>query len=189
MRITALDISLGGSFDLSDDDLLIDYTGATPAASVRAMLIDGRLNSSLSTALTGLGYADNTQSGLTVFSGQPVDPTSILIKYTYLGDADLDGDVDVADLGKLASSWQSSGVWFNGDFDYSGSVDINDLGLLASNWQAGVGSPLAPAAGPGALDFGDALQSWGLPIIAVPEASIVAPGIVMLLALRRRPIP
>lgn len=74
------------------------------------------------------------------------DSTAILIKYTYGGDADLNGQVDVADIGILATNWQGSPKhWHEGDFDYNnpnGTVDVADLGILASNWQAGVGSPM-----------------------------------------------
>jgi hypothetical protein len=75
--------------------------------------------------------------------------------------------VDVADLGTLASNWQTSAPWTSGDFDYSGSVDVADLGLLASNWQAGVGGPLGPS-------LQEALASVGLGSIAVPEPGLMA---------------
>jgi hypothetical protein len=128
-----------------------------------------------------LGYADNVLLGLAMFGGQPVDATSLLIKYTYAGDADFDGDVDVADLGLLASGWQQEGVWTGGDFDYSGLVDVADLGLLASNWQAGVGSPL----GPGSWE--QALQTVGLG--SVPEPGTVGWVIALVALMRRRPHP
>jgi hypothetical protein len=114
--------------------------------------------------------------GKASFAGQSVDATSLLIKYTYDGDADLDGDVDVADLGALASTWQQEGPWTAGDFDYNGTVDVADLGLLASNWQAGVGSPLAPT-------WEVALASVGL--ANVPEPTCL--GLLGVLAMARRP--
>jgi T5SS/PEP-CTERM-associated repeat protein len=90
-------------------------------------------------------------------------PTILTLSATGLpGDADLDGDVDVADLGALATNWQSNANWLGGDFDFNGTVNVNDLGLLATNWQAGVGGPLSPA-----LD--EILMSLGLPSVAVPE--------------------
>jgi hypothetical protein len=85
---------------------------------------------------------------------------------TFAGDADRDGDVDIADLGALATFWQSPGGWAFGDFDYSGFIDVNDLGILATNWQAGVNTP-----GP---SFADAAAALGLPNAAVPEPSSAA---------------
>jgi hypothetical protein len=64
--------------------------------------------------------------------------TDLTLTATALGgDADLNGIVDVNDLGMLASNWQLPGNWLAGDFDNSGVVDVNDLGMLASNWQSG----------------------------------------------------
>jgi hypothetical protein len=81
------------------------------------------------------------------------------------GDADLDGDVDVADLGILASNWQQAGDLLQGDFDGSGMIDVNDLGILASNWQTGVG--IGPS-------LAEVLAAFDLPIGSVPEPATVA---------------
>jgi hypothetical protein len=164
----SLTISGSGVLDLADNDAVIDYTGSvgTLVGDVRTLLGDARIVSSAGDAARRPGYGDNAILGKSTFAGQSVDTTSLLIKFTYAGDGNLDGQVDVADLGALASAWQTSAPWTSGDFDYSGFVDVNDLGLLASNWQAGVGNPLGPAAGP--VAFGEALSALGLPT-TVPE--------------------
>lgn len=59
--------------------------------------------------------------------------------YALGGDANLDGAVDVSDLGALATSWQTTAGWAGGDFNNDGFVDVSDLGILATNWQVGVG--------------------------------------------------
>jgi autotransporter-associated beta strand protein len=146
--ITALMITSPGRVDLTNDDLVIDYPSASPVSVVRAMLSDARLFSSLATPTTRIGYADNSNS--------------ILLKYTYAGDANLDGQVDVTDLGSLATNWQSASFWTGGDFNYDGFIDVTDLGLLATTWQLGVGSPLGIA-------FIDALASVGISGSNVPE--------------------
>lgn len=52
------------------------------------------------------------------------------------GDADLDHDVDLDDLGALADNWGTTtgGTTLMGDFDCDGDVDLDDLGKLADNW-------------------------------------------------------
>ncbi len=51
------------------------------------------------------------------------------------GDSTLDGNVNVADLGDLATHWQKSGMsWSQGDFNGDGLVNGADLGDLASFW-------------------------------------------------------
>jgi hypothetical protein len=168
--VQSLAVSSGAQLDLTNNSMVIDYSGAVGALvdDVRQHLFDGRLVSSSGvTDTTGLGYADNAalDAVKTSFGGQTVDASSVLIKFTYFGDTDVDGDVDVADLGKLATCWQGAGVWSGGDFDYNGSVNVNDLGLLATNWQAGVGNPLGP-------DLASALASFGLPAFSVPEPTM-----------------
>jgi autotransporter-associated beta strand protein len=123
---------------------------------------------------TALGYAELSQ----IPSGLPSD-TAILIKYTYFGDSDLNGVVDVADLGNLATAWQSTGTWVNGDFDYNGTINVNDLGLLATNWQDGTVNPLGPS-------LAEALAQLGLPNVAVPEPTALGAFAAAGLALGRR---
>jgi hypothetical protein len=165
------------TLDLGDNDMIVDYSAASPLATLTNQIKSGRgagawtgtgINSSAAAAdpnHLALAIAEATQvpsaAGGT-FSGQAVDTTAVLIKFTYAGDTDLDGDVDVGDLGTLASAWQTNGAWINGDFDYDGAVGVNDLGLLASNWQAGVVTPLGPS-------LAEALAAVGLPSASVPE--------------------
>jgi hypothetical protein len=175
--------------NLSDGDAIIDYTGGSPIATIQNQIRQGYnggpwngngITTGLGDASHGLGYADNAVLGRATFSGQSVDSSSVLIKFTYFGDTDLNGQVDVADLGNLASHWQTSSDWLGGDLDYSGFVNVNDLGLLASNWQAGVGNPLGPES------LRDALAGLGLPTVSVPEPAAVGLLASAALLLRRR---
>ncbi|MGA2502429.1 MAG: PEP-CTERM sorting domain-containing protein, partial [Tepidisphaeraceae bacterium] len=130
------------------------------------------------TAITGIGYADNSDAGLgkTTWGGHTVTTSAALIGYTYLGDANLDGTVDIADFGLLRANFgASSGVtWDMGDFTYDGTVDINDFGRL----RAAFGDSLPAVATPSAPAGLAAVQPRGLSGHgAVPE-----PGTWVLLA-------
>ncbi len=175
--VRSLTIAAGAGVDLTNNALVIDYTGATPIAALRSQLADARL---ITSASGSLGYGEASTLGLSDFAGQPVDTSSLLIKFTYPGDANLDGQVDITDLSALATSWQTGGVWTGGDFDYSGFVDISDLALLASNWQAGVSAP--------GLGLEQAMSGVGFGGIAVPEPGAVFGvfGLVGLVCQRRR---
>jgi hypothetical protein len=141
-----LSIADTGTLDLVDDDLMYEYgrDRNSPDATVRDLLAagynggpwngDGISSTAAAAAAPGtyaLGWADDDES------------STILVKYTYGGDANLDGQVDITDLGILGTNWQGTGmVWEQADFTYDRIVDITDLGILATNWLAGVGAPL-----------------------------------------------
>jgi len=183
--VNSLTIATGAALDLTNNSMVIDYTGAlgTMVGDVRTHMLSNRLITSNADASHRLGYGDNAVLSKTTFGGQTVDTSSVLVKFTYGGDANLDGQVDVTDLGALATSWQTSAPWTGGDFNYDGFVDVSDLGILATDWQLGVGSPL----GRGSFDL--ALASVGLGAVSVPEPvsllNIVSIALVGLRARRR----
>ncbi|MFP4355405.1 MAG: PEP-CTERM sorting domain-containing protein [Phycisphaerae bacterium] len=59
--------------------------------------------------------------------------TSLTIGLALAGDANLDGQVGIGDLGILAGNYgaSGSGVWGMGDFNNDGNIGIGDLGILA----------------------------------------------------------
>ena len=59
-----------------------------------------------------------------------------------MGDADLNGTVNSADLNSLGINWQQDiPLWSGGDFTADGSVTSADLNELGINWQESI--PLA----------------------------------------------
>ena len=153
--------------------MIVDYTGGTPLSALAGQIGSQILPSDPSMRI---GYAEASALGVNTFSGLSVDSTSALLKLTFAGDTNLDGIVDITDLGNLASHWQASATWLGGDFDYNNFVDITDLGLLATNWQAGV-------------SINDALAAIGLGGASVPEpVTFGLPGtcVAGMIARRRR---
>jgi len=68
-----------------------------------------------------------TLSGLTV----PHPAKSVLVKYTWSGDANLDGVVNGSDYALADTGFASGGnKWSVGDFNYDGIVNGSDYGLL-----------------------------------------------------------
>jgi hypothetical protein len=70
-----------------------------------------------------------------VWNGQTVTGSDTLVMFTYGGDANLDGKINVDDYGHIDSSVVLPGVsgWFNGDFNYDGKVNVDDYGIIDSN--------------------------------------------------------
>ena len=60
----------------------------------------------------------------------------MVLKHTILGDANLDGKVDLNDLTVVLTSFgQTTGMnWSTGDFNGDGRVDVNDLTIVLSHF-------------------------------------------------------
>ena len=73
--------------------------------------------------------------GITSFSGQTIDSTTFLVKYTYSGDANLDGAVNGLDFNALAMNFGNSigKNWIKADFNYDGRTNTLDFNML---WRA-----------------------------------------------------
>src|SRR5262249_26340249 len=69
-----------------------------------------------------------------------------LVKYTWWGDANLDGVIDSTDYNLIDSGFTTPGAtgWINGDFDYNGVINSTDYFLIDSSFQNQSG-PLSPA--------------------------------------------
>jgi len=156
----ALGMTTTSVLDLADNDMVIDYTGASPISSIIGVLIAGYnaggwngANGIVSSVAalgtnTSIGYAEASEL-FTVFpatfAGRSVDNTSVLLKYTYNGDTNLDGTVNLSDFNKLASNFgQSPRRWVHGNSNFDNVVNLSDFNRLAANFGQG---GLGPAAG------------------------------------------
>ena len=80
------------------------------------------------------------------FDGQIVDASSLIAKYTWTGDSNLDGSVTTADFTALSAGFGGSGkVWQNGDYNYDGTMNALDFNALAAHF--GATPPPVPALG------------------------------------------
>ena len=67
-------------------------------------------------------------------------PGGLDLVVTYLGDANLDYEVNLLDLGLLADYWGvTDPTRSQGDLNRDGEVNLLDLGILASSWGDGTG--------------------------------------------------
>jgi hypothetical protein len=64
------------------------------------------------------------------------------VRFTLLGDSDLDGIVNIADLANLSGNFGATAgkFWIDGDFDYNQNVNVADLADLAGNFGASLAS-------------------------------------------------
>ena len=75
--------------------------------------------------ITSSSAADNPNHATALGCSQNGD--EVIIKYTWIGDANLDGVVNSADLSAMAASGT---MWSQGDFNYDGKVNADDYALF-----------------------------------------------------------
>jgi hypothetical protein len=141
-----LSIDATGVLDVRNDPLLIHNGNG---ASITDLVATGRNGG----AWNGHGIVTSSATGDFTTLGvapAPADPSSVLVKYTYGGDANLDGKINVDDYGKIDFNVQlGTAGWINGDFNYDGKVNVDDYGIIDFN--VGIqGPPLGGVANPAA---------------------------------------
>jgi hypothetical protein len=183
-RVRRLNLAPGTILNLRDNDLVVHqgvvgtpnsstYTGITgqiqSGRNGGAWNGAGIVSTSASGNFTTLGVATAAQvksinpADTAIWNGQTVTGTDTLVMYTYGGDANLDGKINVDDYGKIDfnASLPAVSGWFNGDFNYDGKINVDDYGIIDFN--VGIqGPPLGTGGGIGAVS-------------AIPEPFAVAP--------------
>jgi len=191
LRTWALSLAPGASLDVADNSLVVQATPQTAAevlADITNWISSARndgptiwagpgitTSSARTNPYLGLGVMLNGMGGgtpLQTFAGEPVGENTILARYTYNGDANLDGVVNADDYFLIDSNYipQKPG-WYNGDFNYDGLVNADDYFLIDSAFLGQTG-PLASLAPPRNA--------------AVPEPAVAALLAAALLTLRSR---
>jgi hypothetical protein len=138
--------------------------------------------------LGALGVIQNNQGGPALFTATSTFdtttpmPADVLVKYTYFGDANLDGKVDGSDYSLIDAGYASQGTaspltgWYNGDFNYDGTIDGSDYALIDNAFN-NQGSPIKPAA---------FVAASTAEVASVPEPAGIAELCAVLVALCRR---
>ncbi len=145
--MNTLAIEEGGKLDIGIDELVVKEM-SVPA--VGAYIINGfhdgywdgsgivsTLASGDPVYSTGIGYSDADTMDMTTFGTESVDSTDVLVKPTYYGDSNFDGQVDEDDYDLLQIGLNGGGTgWRYGDYDYSGDIQASDETL----YEAGLNS-------------------------------------------------
>ena len=183
-----------GTFDIADNAMILKISSDAELRDwIRSARANGAwtgkgLTSSAAAAdprdITTIGYALNNNGQEIIeplyefFGGQPAELNDFLVRYTYNGDANLDGKVDISDyfnidLGRAA---RETG-WINGDFDHSGGVpDAADYMLIDRAFLS-QGAPLSAGAG---------VALPGVSASTVPEPRAAVAALIAVAGLLRR---
>lgn len=146
-----------GTIDLNGGAFLSRADGLTSAA-IRTLIQrgynagawngtngQGAINSTLANASSlpdAIGYGLGSEILPTTSGSFSIAPGDTLVRYTYYGDADLNGVVNFDDYARMDLGFSTNRTgWVNGDFNYNGVNNFDDYALidLAFNTQ---GPPL-----------------------------------------------
>ena len=133
-----------GTLDITDSALIVQTQTAsfvpTQLGILRSQVISGYQNgtwqgvgitSSIAAANPNrIGIAIFLPSNLffTTFDGLQVDQNSVVASSALLGDATLDGTVDLSDLSIVLNNFGSTTPnWTDGNFDFAPTIDLTDL--------------------------------------------------------------
>jgi hypothetical protein len=148
LQFVSLTISPTASLRTGSHSLISHYSTTSLMSTLTEYVRNSRITPSpdLLGLPTNLAISEAADLGLTEFNGTPIDDTTTLLKYTYVGDANLDGQVDALDYERVDLSIGNSGVLgtAQGDLNYDGVVDALDYEQVDLNVGNGVGTPLAP---------------------------------------------
>jgi hypothetical protein len=145
-----LTINDSGKLDLTNNAMVIDYDSTSPIDTVWSLLAEGYNSGSWTgdgitsskaaahasdTYKTAIGYADTADVEMSSFAGRSVDDTSVVIRYTWYGDGNLDGSVDTVDFYVFIAYFSQSGThWTEGDFNYDGQTDTIDYNYFIGDF-------------------------------------------------------
>jgi autotransporter-associated beta strand protein len=143
LNISGSMIVHNGSVSLLTTAAAAGYNNGTWGGSVTPGAISSAAAAGDISHLTVVGVIQNSFNGsasatalYSSFEGQPVTHTDVLVKYTYYGDTDLNGEVDGSDYSRVDNGYMSQGTahpltgWFNGDFNYDRVLDGSDYTLI-----------------------------------------------------------
>ncbi len=148
-----LSVAASATLDLGGNDMVVPAGSLTAVSSLVASAYAGGTWSGTGITSTAaaadplhnksLAVIPNVlPNGSTVFGGPgqpffdgyiPALASYVVVKFTYLGDANADGHVDGSDYSRLDNGYNNQlGGWVNGDFNYDGVLDASDY-TLADN--------------------------------------------------------
>ncbi|MBC8107291.1 MAG: DUF3131 domain-containing protein [Anaerolineae bacterium] len=149
LRSKSLSITTSGVLDLNDNDMILDYTGGSQLAAIQSLINSARSGGTWSgTGLTSTSAKNANPKNRTLgameatdyqsiygpgatFNGQAIDASTVLVKFTYYGDADFNDVVDFDDYSRTDGGFNDGRTgWLNGDFDGNGIVDFDDYSLI-----------------------------------------------------------
>ena len=153
LESAGLTIVGGALLAMNDNDFIVNYGAgeSSPEFMLRDLVKTVAQGGASGISFTPgdndvtIAVADKTEWGFDAFNGVAIDDTTVIGKYTYYGDANLDGMVTSDDYVSVDVGIGVGDSWVEGDFDMSGDVTSDDYVAVDVNLGKGTSNPLALA--------------------------------------------
>jgi MYXO-CTERM domain-containing protein len=193
--LSSLAIATGGTLDITNNHVIINYGASDPKATLLEYLATG----ANSGAWNGTGIVSSTAAATSNYGvafadgADGIDPNltsgQIEVAYAQYGDITLQGLVNANDFHILTSNFgfPTTAGWEAGDFLYQGTVNAEDFYLLASNFSfTETGEDASASANTAALDAFAAANGLTVPSNVPEPTGLLALATLGVLARRRR---
>lgn len=135
----------GTTWEIGRSTVFINYAGsADPLTLIRQALQTGYNNGDWNGVATATAGAITTSAGSTLFgigyadaadgTGINTTPSTIELKYTVIGDTNLDGTVNLVDFLAESRNFAKPASWDTGDVNYDGTTNSSDLLTVTRNF-------------------------------------------------------
>jgi hypothetical protein len=132
-----------GKLDITNNALVVNYTGASPINSIKQLVAAASITSSSAGVNQVIGIGEASAMNLSSFGGATLDATAVVVRLTMMADANLDGRINSLDFNALAGAFNQSGQnWNNGDFNGDGMVNALDFNAIATYFGQSMPAPL-----------------------------------------------
>ena len=153
--VNTLNLNTSGALDLKDNDLVVN-NGSFSALNAQVLagatsptVVPGAINSTTTDGSQILAMFDNALVSASDWQGIPIGANATVGKYTYFGDANIDGQVTGDDYTVIDANLNTDPAvgleWLSGDMNLDGIVTGDDYTVIDANLGLGVGNPLTPS--------------------------------------------
>jgi hypothetical protein len=142
--VNSLVFGAGGTLDVGNSTLSVQYSNAAdPAGTIAQLIATGYNNGTWTgTGITSANAAADTSA--TTGVGYFDDGTEVKIARTWYGDANLDGQINADDLSLMLLGQENNGTrWQDGNFNYDSQIDQDDWSKLMYALAYSGGQPLS----------------------------------------------
>jgi hypothetical protein len=149
--LNSFSLTNAGSLNLNNNGMIVSgvsrstieahiKTGYAAGNWLGGGIMSGSANTFAGAGSRALGVILGSDAGFSTLNGQTFGGSDVLVKFTYTGDANLDGAVNFDDFNKFLAGYANAPTnparWLTGDFNFDGVVNFDDFNKFLAGFNA-----------------------------------------------------